>query len=218
MLREQIRNDVVVVARVERDFFLPSAVGQRTDDVQRVIAIERGHFDGHDLARSRGRRARTRVKRHTSHRRLKIETEDRDDPMILRGNGQRSWSRLGAPQRGKAEQARRRIRPAPRTPLPDVPLGPCRRYPRSGSAEPLTASPPARPRPRAPALARTTQSSDCESRTASYERRPQSRRSPQHSISGSMCPGALIEPVLLIRAPTDELVSPVPRGAVCRSS
>src|SRR5260221_2295112 len=76
---QQVYQEVVVIARVERD--LPGAAGFRYGayDVQRLIAIERGHLDRHYVF-DFGEGAPEFVREYaTTYRRLQVEAEQRDD-------------------------------------------------------------------------------------------------------------------------------------------
>ena len=48
-LRQQIDQDVVVVAGIESDIVFAAGIEHGTDHVDGLIAIERSHFDGHDI-------------------------------------------------------------------------------------------------------------------------------------------------------------------------
>jgi len=75
---DQIGYNVVVIARIESDVGTPG-VSHRSDHIQRLIAIKRGNLDCHDC----GDFCETPpegVRQHsTSHRRLQIKTEQRND-------------------------------------------------------------------------------------------------------------------------------------------
>src|SRR4051812_4906369 len=48
MRREEIKDDVVVIAGVKRDVVAPG-VGDGADHVDRLVAVERRHLDGDDV-------------------------------------------------------------------------------------------------------------------------------------------------------------------------
>ena len=73
--REQIEDDVVVVAGVERDV-VAAGFGDGADDIDRLVAVEGRHLDGDDVANFR-EAAPEREREHASaDRGLKIETDD----------------------------------------------------------------------------------------------------------------------------------------------
>ena len=85
--REQIDNDVVVVAGIERDIVAP-LVGHGTNDVDRLIAIEGRDLDGPDI-RQLGEPPPERIAQHPSANcGLQIEAEDGHDFGELAAMGQ----------------------------------------------------------------------------------------------------------------------------------
>src|SRR5262245_12282035 len=76
--REEIKEDVVVVARVERDV-IAADFRDSADHIERLVAIERRDLDGDDVL-DPGKAPPERVRQHASaHRRLKVEAEQRED-------------------------------------------------------------------------------------------------------------------------------------------
>ena len=100
--REQVGDDVVVVAGVERDVVAPG-LGDGPDDVERLVAVERRDLDRDDVL-DLGEAPPERVRQQpAAHRGLEVEADERDDL----GDGaavgdERVVVRVG--QRGQAEQ------------------------------------------------------------------------------------------------------------------
>ena len=80
--REQVHHDVVVIAGVERDVVTPR-VDHGADNIDRLIAIERRDLDRGNIF-DLGKLPPERVGQNSpAHRRLKIETDQRNHPRNL---------------------------------------------------------------------------------------------------------------------------------------
>ena len=71
--RDQIEDDVIIVAGVQRDAFFRARLDHSAHDIERAVAVERRHLDRHDIvdpgqaAPERGRQVQP------AHRRLQVE-------------------------------------------------------------------------------------------------------------------------------------------------
>src|SRR5690349_9876163 len=75
---EEVQQDVVVVAGVERDV-ASTGVGDRSDDIERLVAVERGDLDGDDVFDFREPSPERVGQNASTGRGLEIEAEQRDD-------------------------------------------------------------------------------------------------------------------------------------------
>ena len=101
--REQIGDDVVVIARVERDLVAAAGVGDSAHDVQCLVAVERRDLDRHNIVDFDEFTPEAVGQRLPPHRRLQIETNYGNDlgnpPAVVQELG-----RGGLRQRAQAEQ------------------------------------------------------------------------------------------------------------------
>src|SRR6202030_1195623 len=75
-LREQVGNDVVVVAGVERDFRGASGLYHCAHDIQRLIAVERRDFNSDDILDFRELAPKRVRQRPPAHAGLEVEADD----------------------------------------------------------------------------------------------------------------------------------------------
>ena len=75
--RQQIGDDVIVVAGVERDAILGVSLRDADRDVERAIAVERGDLDRHDVVDGGEPRPESARQRNTAHRGLQVEADQR---------------------------------------------------------------------------------------------------------------------------------------------
>ena len=59
--RDEVGDDVIVVAGVERDAILGAGLGDAEGDVERAVAVERRHLDRHDIVDGRQSASRRRA-------------------------------------------------------------------------------------------------------------------------------------------------------------
>ena len=76
--RQQIGNNIIVVAGVEGDFAGPPALRHATNSVQRLIPIERRHFNGADAFNPAKLAPEGKWQFAAPHRGLQVEAEQRN--------------------------------------------------------------------------------------------------------------------------------------------
>ena len=101
---EQVDHDAVVIAGIERDLAGTARLRQRAHHVERLVAVERCHFDGHDIFDLDELAPEFIGQNAPAHGGLQIETKQRDHG----GNGACVDDQLvhtGIAQRAEAQQA-----------------------------------------------------------------------------------------------------------------
>ena len=125
---QQVDNDAVVVSGIECHAVLPSAVDQRTRNIQRLVAIEAGNLDREYLLDLEKPAPEGVPEQPASHRGLQVETKERDD-FRHRTAMFDQFRFIGIAQRPKAQQPEvvtciaRQLRLAQR--LPGLAANPC---------------------------------------------------------------------------------------------
>ena len=185
--RQQIGDDRVVVARVERDV-VAAALGHAAVDVQRAIAIERRDLDRDDALDVEEAAPESAIEDAPADRRLQVEAEDRNDvgdaaAVLEERRVVGVAQRAKAEQRGVVAERRRELRFA----------SACARRPTTPAISQRAAGRTrTSPAPCAAASSSTGSSRPTaarESRTASCARRPRCRRRRRRSSSASARPG-----------------------------
>ena len=77
---EQVEHDVIVVAGVEGDAILGACRHDAADHVERAVAVERRHLDGHDVVDGGEAAPEFHGQRDAPHRGLQVEADQRDHP------------------------------------------------------------------------------------------------------------------------------------------
>ncbi len=107
---QEVRQDVVVIARVEGDVVAARGLHHRADDVLRLVPVERRHLDGLDALDVRHLPPKVVPEEATADARLQIEPEDRDDLAHPRDVGNKLLVR---PVTQTAQADKRQIVPEP---------------------------------------------------------------------------------------------------------
>ncbi|MNW02962.1 hypothetical protein D3C71_1988250 [compost metagenome] len=75
--RQQIRNDVIIIPRVERNFIASAGMAYGPRHVKRLIAVEWSHLDSNNPGNLRKAAPELIAEDSASHRRLQIKADNR---------------------------------------------------------------------------------------------------------------------------------------------
>ncbi len=101
---QQVNEDVVVVARVQCDFVLASAIRQSSGDIECVVTVEWSHFDCNDVFDFQKLGPEVIVEESAANGWLQIKSKKRKDLGNFRAMVQNLWIR-SLPKRSQTQQA-----------------------------------------------------------------------------------------------------------------